>query len=71
CGLDNDFPSDLVGVSLTSVEHSMAQNAQEAFRLLYRKMAGESEATEVAVRRHIRPELVPRASTGAPPAVAL
>ena len=68
CGLDNDFPSDLVGVSLTSVEHSMVQNAQEAFRLLWRKMGGESEATEVAARRNIRPELVPRASTGAPSA---
>ena len=71
CGCDNDFPSDLVGVSLTSVEHSMAQNAQEAFRLLYRKMAGESDATEVAARRNIRPELVPRASTAPPRAGAL
>ena len=66
CGCDNDFPSDLAGVSLTSVEHFMAQNAREAFRLLYRKMGGDSESTEVAVRPLIRPELVPRASTGAP-----
>ena len=66
CGCDNDFPSDLGGVSLTSVEHSMARNAQEAFRLLYRKMAGGTDATEVAARPNIRPELVPRASTGAP-----
>ncbi|MDE7242293.1 LacI family DNA-binding transcriptional regulator [Desulfovibrio sp.] len=66
CGCDNDFPSDLVGVSLTSVEHSMARNAKEAFRLLYSRMAGGTDATEVAARPNIRPELVPRASTGAP-----
>lgn len=66
CGCDNDFPSDLVGVSLTSVEHSMVQNAQEAFRLLCRRMAGETDATEIAVRRNIQPELIPRNSTAAP-----
>lgn len=70
CGCDNDFPSDLAGVNLTSVEHFMAQNAREAFRLLYRKMAGESEATEAAARRQIRPELVARASTAEPQALA-
>lgn len=66
CGCDNDFPSDLAGVSLTSVEHFMPQNAQLAFRTLYRMMAGDHPGTDIAVCRNIRPELVRRASSGAP-----
>ena len=65
CGCDNDFPSDLPGVRLTSVEHFMAKNAREAFNLLHRKIAGE-KSPEIFPVRKIQPELVLRESTSRP-----
>ncbi|MBQ7457193.1 MAG: LacI family DNA-binding transcriptional regulator [Desulfovibrio sp.] len=64
CGLDNDFPSDIVGVNLTTVEHFMAHNAEIAFYLLYQKMLAEDLGTET--QKIITPELVVRGSTGKP-----
>lgn len=64
CGMDNDFPSGLRGVSLTSVEHFMTQNAKLAFRALYRKMSGEPGP--FGSPKIIMPELIVRDSSGAP-----
>ncbi len=66
CGLDNDFSSDLVGVNLTSVEHFMALNAQEAFRVLYHKMVQADLSCEIRPVMDIQPELVVRQSTAPP-----
>lgn len=66
CGLDNDFPSDLAGISLTSVEHFMPQNAQLAFRLLYRKLSPALQSPIAINSKVIKPELISRASTGEP-----
>lgn len=67
CGCDNDFPSDLVGVNLTSVEHFMSLNAQQAFRALYKKCSGEGAFSDITLIKNIQPELMPRGSTAAPP----
>lgn len=64
CGCDNDFPSDLAGVNLTSIEHYMAQNAELAFQILYSQIAEDNEA--ILPRKQILPELVRRSSTAAP-----
>lgn len=64
CGCDNDFPSDLAGVNLTSVEHFMVHNAHLAFQLLHSRMDGGAESA--ILRKDIQPELVRRSSTGAP-----
>lgn len=66
CGCDNDFASDLPGVRLTSVEHFMARNAREAFSLLHRQITEEHSSPEIYPLKNIHPELVIRASTGAP-----
>lgn len=63
-GMDNDFPSDLLGVSLTSVEHYVALNAKLAFRTLYRKISGESQP--YASSKIILPELKVRSSSAPP-----
>lgn len=63
CGCDNDFPSDLPGVKLTSVEHYMSHNARVAFRALQSKMDGNTGENFVS-RKIIRPEIVIRASSG-------
>lgn len=65
CGCDNDFPSDLPGIRLTSVEHYMPQNAREAFSILHRKISGEFSSPEIFPVRKIYPELIPRETTGA------
>lgn len=66
CGLDNDFPSDLCGINLTSVEHFMAQNAQLAFRLLYRKISPSLQSETPSCSKIIKPELMRRGSTARP-----
>lgn len=64
CGCDNDFPSDLAGVNLTSVEHFMVKNAHLAFQILHSKMTGRDGTQNALIRIDIQPELVRRASTG-------
>lgn len=64
CGCDNDFPSGLCGVNLTSVEHFMAHNAKLAFHRLFRKMTGEEASIDPCDNKIIFPELIARASTG-------
>ncbi|MBQ7609032.1 MAG: LacI family DNA-binding transcriptional regulator [Desulfovibrionaceae bacterium] len=71
CGCDNDFPSDLAGVSLTSVEHFMAQNAELSFLVLYDMMQqdqkkGVHPSTDIAAHKNIQPELIIRHSSGKP-----
>lgn len=61
CGLDNDFPSDFAGVRLTSVRHFMSENASNAFDMLYFKMSGFVEGTEII--KDYKPELIIRDST--------
>lgn len=63
CGLDNDFPSDLGGVNLTSVEHFMQHNARLAFRMLYRKMEDETDSTDPGENIRIFPELKVRGTS--------
>ena len=64
CGCDNDFPSDLAGVSLTSVEHFMVKNAHLAFQILHSKMTGRDGTQNALIRMDIQPELIRRTSTG-------
>lgn len=66
CGLDNDFPSSLRGVSLTSVDHYMAMNAHLAFNLIQRKMSGCGDPPVIGGAKNIQPELIRRSSTGCP-----
>lgn len=63
CGCDNDYPSSIRGVNLTSVEHFMAQNAKQAFRILYQKMMEEEFPGHFPVLKNIQPELIIRSST--------
>ncbi|MDE5831707.1 MAG: LacI family transcriptional regulator [Desulfovibrio sp.] len=63
CGCDNDFPSDLQGINLTTVEHYMAHNARLAFGALRAKMRDESPAPLIS-KKEIRPEIIIRATTG-------
>lgn len=66
CGLDNDFPSDLVGISLTSVEHFMTHNAQQAFRMLHARISPSIQSRNSIALKNIQPELVVRNSTAKP-----
>lgn len=63
CGMDNDFPSGLCGVNLTSIEHFMAQNVHIAFRRLYRKIAADEPSIDISAKKVISPELIVRRTT--------
>lgn len=65
CGFDNIFPSQLAGVSLTTVEHHMADKGRNAFAMLHDKIRGaasDHNITRVEFRHH----LIIRGSTGPP-----
>lgn len=67
CGLDDDFPSNFAGVSLTSVEHHMAGVARWAFDKLYLQMNEEDgESNNISLNQKFVPELMVRSSTGRP-----
>ncbi|MEG1875594.1 MAG: LacI family DNA-binding transcriptional regulator [Angelakisella sp.] len=66
-GFDNNFPSALLPVSLTSVEHCIEDKGHNAFDILYRKLCRSgSEDINCITRVEYRQHLVKRNSTAAP-----
>ncbi len=64
CGFDNLLTSHLCPVSLTSVEHHIADKGRSVFEMLYVKMAQNSTISEVITRMEYQPKLIVRKSTG-------
>lgn len=67
CSCDNIFPSDLPGVSLTTVDRHPVEVGASSFELLYQRISSQTptsgdRTTRVALRSH----LIVRSSTGAP-----
>lgn len=66
CGFDNIFPSHFSGVSLTTVEHYMADKGRNAFERLYAKISGAAPGHNIT-RVEFKHHLIVRGSS-APPA---
>jgi LacI family transcriptional regulator len=68
CGFDNLFPSRLSAVSLTSVEHYIAERGRNAMEILYGKIENGPgiEPRNSFIRVEYRHMLKERSSTGAP-----
>lgn len=67
CGFDNDFPSGLLPISLTSVEHYMEDKGKKAFEMLYGKIKNtkaSSAGGKYIVRIEYQANLIERDSTG-------
>lgn len=67
CACDNIFPSDLPGVSLTSVDQHPAEVGASSFELLYQRISSQAPTSGDRITRvGLRSHLVVRSSTGAP-----
>lgn len=64
CGFDNLLPSHLSPVSLTSVEHHIADKGRNVFEMLYLKIMQKGGVSEVITRVEYQPKLIVRRSTG-------
>lgn len=70
CGFDNNFPSRLISVSLTTIEHFMQEKGSDAFQMLYKKIGKEpssSDNAERITRIEYHPKLIVRDSTNRAP----
>lgn len=69
CGFDNIFPSRLHGVSLTSIDNSLAECGKSAFHLLEEEIASYRRHGRFESITHVeyKCRLMPRASTGPVP----
>ena len=65
CGFDNIFPSQVLPVGLTTVEHYIADKGRNAFEILHSKMSGESSDRNIT-RVEFKHHLIVRDSTAAP-----
>ena len=64
CGFDNIFPSGLPPVSLTTVEHYMAEKGHNAVHILCARLRSDSSHSASITRVEYRPRLIARDSTG-------
>jgi LacI family transcriptional regulator len=65
-GFDNLFPSRFTNVSLTSVEHRIADKGRNAFDMLYTRISDHASERNVINRVEYRSELIVRGSIAAP-----
>ena len=68
CGFDNIFPSQMSGVSLSSIENFVQEKGRSAFDILRQRIAsrGGQPGTECSITRvEYQPRLIVRSSTGA------
>ncbi len=63
CGFDNLLTSQLRTVSLTSVEHHIADKGHSVFEMLCAKIADDAGTSEVITRVEYQPKLIVRQST--------
>lgn len=67
CACDNIFPSDLPGVSLTSVDRHPAEIGASIFELLYQRISSPAPTSgDRITRMELRSHLIIRSSTSAP-----
>ena len=62
CGFDNIFPARLARVSLTTVEHHIAEKGRHALDILHQRISNGPGCS--VTRVEILPELIVRNSTG-------
>jgi LacI family transcriptional regulator len=65
-GFDNLFPSKFAGVSLTSIEHRIADKGRNAFDMLYARISNHASGHNIINRVEYKSELIVRGSTAAP-----
>jgi LacI family transcriptional regulator len=65
-GFDNLFPSRFTGVSLTSIEHRIADKGRNAFDMLYARISDHASERKIINRVEYKSELIARGSTAAP-----
>ncbi len=66
CSFDNDFPSGLLPVSLTTVEHYMEEKGRKAFDTIYQKIQWNEtpeQKSQYFIRIEYKPYLIVRDST--------
>lgn len=67
CACDNIFPSDLPGISLTTVDRHPAEVGASSFLLLYQRISSQSPTSGDRITRvGLRSHLIVRSSTGTP-----
>ena len=64
CGFDNIFPSEIPGVSLTTVEHFIAEKGYHAVQILSARLHSDIQDSPSITRIEYRPRLIVRNSTG-------
>lgn len=71
CACDNIFPSDLPGVSLTTVDRHPAEVGASSFELLYQRISSQAPTSGDRITRvGLRSHLIVRGSTASPRNVA-